>query len=110
MLNSVVRFIIAVFLVLFILGTGFAAEPDSCKLVRFSDVGWTDITSTTALSTVVLEALGYKVKTHVLSVPVTFASLKNNDLDIFLGLWLPSMRQTKKNTGTKVRLRECVPI
>jgi len=108
MLNSVVRFIIAVFLVLFILGTGFAAEPDSCKLVRFSDVGWTDITSTTALSTVVLEALGYKVKTHVLSVPVTFASLKNNDLDIFLGLWLPSMAADEKkyrDEGSVERVR-----
>ena len=26
-----------------------AAEPDSCKAVRFSDVGWTDITATTAI-------------------------------------------------------------
>ena len=26
----------------------WAADPASCKNVRFSDVGWTDITSTTA--------------------------------------------------------------
>ena len=98
-----------VFLSVFIIaGSGFSAEADSCRLVRFSDVGWTDITSTTALSTVVLEALGYKVKTHVLSVPVTFASLKNKDIDIFLGLWLPSMAADEKpyrDDGTVERVR-----
>ena len=73
-----------------------AAEPDSCKNVRFSDVGWTDITSTTALTSVVLEGLGYTPKVTILSVPVTFASLKNNDIDIFLGLWLPSMAGDEK--------------
>jgi glycine betaine/proline transport system substrate-binding protein len=70
---------------------GSAAEPESCKLVRFSDVGWTDITATTAVSSVVLEALGYETETQVLSVPVTYASLKNKDLDVFLGNWMPSM-------------------
>lgn len=98
-----------VFLSVFIIaGSGLSAEADSCRLVRFSDVGWTDITSTTALSTVVLEALGYKVKTHVLSVPVTFASLKNKDIDIFLGLWLPSMAADEKpyrDDGTVERVR-----
>ena len=27
-----------------------AAEPEQCQTVRFSDVGWTDITATTALA------------------------------------------------------------
>jgi glycine betaine/proline transport system substrate-binding protein len=94
--KSVCRFLLTIMALTMIMGTGFAGEPDSCKLVRFSDVGWTDITSTTALSTVVLQGLGYKVKTHILSVPVTFASLKNNDIDIFLGLWLPSMAADEK--------------
>ncbi len=68
-----------------------AAEPESCANVRFSDVGWTDITATTALTTTVLDALGYKSDVKVLSVPVTYASLKNNDIDIFLGNWMPTM-------------------
>ena len=71
--------------------TGFAEETASCNKVRFSDVGWTDITATTALASVVMEGLGYDVKTHVLALPVTFASLKNRDIDIFLGLWMPTM-------------------
>src|SRR4051794_4079855 len=63
----------------------------NCKKVRFSDVGWTDITATTALASVILNSLGYEAKTTQLSVPVTYVSLKNHDLDIFLGNWMPSM-------------------
>ncbi|MCC5779096.1 choline ABC transporter substrate-binding protein [Nitratireductor sp. B36] len=72
-------------------GTAFAAEPESCQSVTFSDVGWTDITATTATASVVLEGLGYEPETQVLSVPVTYASLKNNDVDVFLGNWMPTM-------------------
>ncbi|MEO9874460.1 MAG: choline ABC transporter substrate-binding protein [Anderseniella sp.] len=68
-----------------------AADSEACKAVRFSDVGWTDITATTATATVVLKALGYEPVTQVLSVPVTYSSLKNGDIDVFLGNWMPTM-------------------
>jgi len=68
-----------------------AADPAACKVVKFSDVGWTDITATTAATSVVLEGLGYQPEAQVLSVPVTYASLKNKDIDIFLGNWMPTM-------------------
>jgi glycine betaine/proline transport system substrate-binding protein len=72
-------------------GAAFAAEPESCGTVRFSDVGWTDITATTAASTEILKALGYQTEIKVLSVPVTYASLGNKDIDVFLGNWMPTM-------------------
>jgi glycine betaine/proline transport system substrate-binding protein len=72
-------------------GSAYAADADSCKTVTFSDVGWTDITATTAVTSIVLDALGYTPETQVLSVPVTYASLKNKDVDVFLGNWMPSM-------------------
>ncbi len=68
-----------------------AGDSEACKTVRFSDVGWTDITATTATATVLLKALGYEPVTQVLSVPVTYSSLKNNDIDVFLGNWMPTM-------------------
>src|SRR5690606_38630184 len=75
-----------------LLSTGaFAADPESCKTVRFADVGWTDITATTATASVILEALGYAPETQVLSVPVTYTSLKSKDIDVFLGNWMPTM-------------------
>ena len=62
-----------------------------CDTVTFSDVGWTDITATTAATTTVLEALGYDTETKVLSVPVTYTSLAEGDIDVFLGNWMPTM-------------------
>jgi len=63
----------------------------ACETVRFSDVGWTDITATTAVATTVLQGLGYQTDIKLLSVPVTYASLGAGDLDVFLGNWMPTM-------------------
>lgn len=68
-----------------------ALQANQCDTVRFSDVGWTDITATTATASVVLESMGYKTKTQLLSVPVTYRSIENNDIDVFLGNWMPTM-------------------
>jgi len=68
-----------------------AADPESCKAVRFSDVGWTDITATTSVASTILNGLGYEPKVELLSVPVTYQSLKNKDIDVFLGNWMPTM-------------------
>lgn len=68
-----------------------AAEPESCNTVRFADVGWTDITVTTAVTSKLLESLGYSTKTNLISVPVTYKSLENKDIDVFLGNWMPTM-------------------
>jgi glycine betaine/proline transport system substrate-binding protein len=73
-----------------------AADPASCRLVRMSDPGWADITSTNAMLGLVLEGLGYKQKVDTLSVPVTFESLKNGQLDAFLGNWMPAQERFVK--------------
>ncbi|MCH2095547.1 MAG: choline ABC transporter substrate-binding protein [Rhodobacteraceae bacterium] len=69
----------------------FAGGHAECGTVTFSDVGWTDITATTAATTTVLEALGYETDIKVLSVPVTYVSLAEGDVDVFLGNWMPTM-------------------
>jgi len=69
-------------------GSAFA---EGCDKIIFSDVGWTDITATTAATTLVLEALGYETETNILSVPVTYAGLAEGDIDVFLGNWMPTM-------------------
>ena len=70
-------------------GAAFAQE--TCETVTFSDVGWTDITATTAATTLVLDALGYETDIKVLSVPVTYTSMAAGDIDVFLGNWMPTM-------------------
>ncbi len=72
-------------------GGAMADAHADCGIVTFSDVGWTDITATTAATTVVLEALGYETETRVLSVPVTYTAMAEGDIDVFLGNWMPTM-------------------
>ena len=85
------RIAMGVALALCLAATTAHAESASCKKVRFADVGWTDIQVTTATAQNLLEALGYEPEIKTLSVPVTYASLKNKDIDVFLGNWMPSM-------------------
>ena len=96
----------------FLLAAAVAALPAraaDCGTVRFSDVGWTDITATTAATSLVMEGLGYKTDVKVLSVPVTYTSLANNDIDIFLGNWMPTMEgdiAAYRDAGTVDTVRE----
>ena len=62
-----------------------------CSKVPFADVGWTAETATTAMSGVILKALGYDVDILVLSIPVTYTSMSTGHIDAFLGNWMPSM-------------------
>ena len=66
-------------------------EAETCGTVKFADIGWTDITATTALTSTVLEGLGYKAEATIASVPIAFAGLKKGQIDAFLGYWSPSM-------------------
>lgn len=68
-----------------------SAAGGACSTVKFADIGWTDITATTAISSVVLEGLGYKAESTIASVPIAFAGVKKSQIDVFLGYWSPSM-------------------
>ena len=75
----------------------------ACQKINFSDVGWTDITATTAATTLVLDALGYETDISVLSVPVTYTAMKSKDIDVFLGNW----KATCVPTSTMARSKAC---
>ena len=81
----------AAVLAAFLAAPAFAADPETCDTVHFSDVGWTDITATTAAAGTVLRGLGYETDVSILSVPVTYAGLSKGDIDVFLGNWMPTM-------------------
>lgn len=90
----------------------FAASPAfaqaNCDLVRFSDVGWTDITANSAAVSLMLNAMGYETTTDILSVPVTYASMAEGDIDVFLGNWMPTMEgdiATYRDAGTVDTIR-----
>jgi glycine betaine/proline transport system substrate-binding protein len=68
-----------------------ATDPVECDRVRFADVGWTDITATTAVARQVFAELGYRTQVSRLSVPDTYKAMQDRKIDVFLGNWMPSM-------------------
>ena len=92
----------------FAVATAASGALADCGEVVFSDVGWTDITATTAATTAVLDALGYETDIKVLSVPVTYASMAQGDIDVFLGNWMPTMEgdiASYRDAGTVATIR-----
>ncbi len=70
-----------------------ANDPAACQTVRFTDPGWTDINSTNALASTVLQGLGYNTEISTLAVPIGFEGLKSSEIDVFLGNWMPAQQQ-----------------
>ncbi|TPE49392.1 choline ABC transporter substrate-binding protein [Amaricoccus solimangrovi] len=70
-----------------------AADPESCATIRLSDPGWTDITSTNGVASVLLDALGYEPDVKTLSVPIGYEAMKSGDIDVFLGNWMPAQQK-----------------
>lgn len=74
-------------------GAAFAQDAESCQTVRYSNPGWTDIASTNALLQAMLEPIGYEAEIETLSVPITFRALAKDQLDVFLGNWMPAQTE-----------------
>ena len=91
------RLITGTVLSLAVAGSAHAGDAATCKTVRMSDIGWTDVTAVTALTGAMLDAMGYTSDIKQLAVPVTFASMKSKDIDVFLGNWMPSMEADIKD-------------
>ncbi len=68
-----------------------AADPETCKVVRMAEPGWNDLAFTTGIALTLLKALGYEPQSSLLGIDVIYLSLKNKDLDVFLGYWDPAM-------------------
>jgi glycine betaine/proline transport system substrate-binding protein len=78
---------------LFGMTTAQAAEHAACKTVRMANIGWTDNQVQNAVFSNLLTGLGYEPQIHLYSAEVTYAGLKNKQLDVFLDEWTPSMNK-----------------
>lgn len=95
------RFIGVALTSLLFAGAAQANDPQSCATVRLSDPGWSDITSTNALASVVLDGLGYTADVKTLSVPIGYQALANKEIDVFLGNWMPAQTAFRKDLDDK---------
>jgi glycine betaine/proline transport system substrate-binding protein len=80
----------------FSISAAHAADAPHCQKVRISDLGWTDIMLTNSTAEALLDALGYDATQTLLGLDVTFVSLKDNEMDVFLGNWLPAQDRQYK--------------
>ncbi|MBV2143469.1 choline ABC transporter substrate-binding protein [Falsochrobactrum sp. TDYN1] len=78
-------------------GMASAADPDACETIRLSDPGWTDITSTNSIASVLLDGLGYKADVKTMSVPIGYEALKSGNIDVFLGNWMPAQQKFRED-------------
>jgi glycine betaine/proline transport system substrate-binding protein len=63
----------------------------SAQTVTFGFVEWPELTVKTEVAATVLEAIGYDTGALSLSLPLVLRGVSTGDLDVFLGLWMPSM-------------------
>ncbi|MFI8384522.1 choline ABC transporter substrate-binding protein [Pseudomonas sp. NPDC079086] len=88
------------------LQSAWAQEPESCKMVRFAEIGWADIAATTGVAMTLSEGLGYQTRKIMASVPIAFTGVQKGQIDVFLGYWAPSMDAViepfTKDGGVKV--------
>ena len=74
------------------LGSASAFAEQSCDTVKMADPGWSDIAATNAITGFLLDGMGYKAKVDTLAVPITFGGLKDGQVDVFLGNWMPAQQ------------------
>lgn len=68
------------------------AAEQSCSTVKMADPGWSDIAATNAIAGFLLDGMGYKAKVDTLAVPIAYGGLKDGQMDVFLGNWMPAQQ------------------
>ncbi|MGY2342057.1 choline ABC transporter substrate-binding protein [Pseudomonas sp. SDO5532_S415] len=74
------------------LSSASAYADQRCETVKMADPGWSDIAATNAITGFLLDGMGYKAKVDTLAVPITFGGLKDGQVDVFLGNWMPAQQ------------------
>jgi glycine betaine/proline transport system substrate-binding protein len=68
------------------------AADTNCSTVKMADPGWSDIAATNAITGLLLDGMGYKARVDTLAVPIAYGGLKDGQLDVFLGNWMPAQQ------------------
>ncbi|MDB5982659.1 MAG: substrate-binding region of ABC-type glycine betaine transport system [Pseudomonas sp.] len=74
------------------LSSANAFADSSCNTVKMADPGWSDIAATNAITGFLLDGMGYKAKVDTLAVPIAYGGLKDGQVDVFLGNWMPAQQ------------------
>lgn len=69
----------------------FSVPAHAAKPVKIASVGWTGVTIKTELAVSILQSLGYEAENVLVSVPFAYKAMDMNEVDAFMGNWMPSM-------------------
>jgi glycine betaine/proline transport system substrate-binding protein len=102
-------------LVVFLMSLSLTIALVSCKKnqkgeneVRFASVSWTGVTAHTDMAVTILNSLGYDASNTMLSLPIVFQAVDSYDADVFLGVWLPSMKTMVNEYYKKGNIEELI--
>lgn len=81
-----ILFLVSVIFILVFTSTSFAR-----KKIRFVSVSWTGVTIKTEIAVKIVKSLGYHGSNTIVSLPLAYGAMADDNADIFLGNWMPSM-------------------
>lgn len=73
-----------------------ASVKQSCRTIRLASASWVDNEVQNAVFSTVVGHLGYKVTSSTYSVPIIYAGLKDNQVDVFLDNWMPAQKTMRQ--------------
>lgn len=107
------RYALSTLAALACLATGSAASAAStdkltedfdCSTVRFGQPNWTGVSVKTATATWMLEQIGYDTKTTKASLPISYKTMANGEMDAMMAQWMPSQRSLFREFGVKASI------
>ncbi len=107
-----IKLILSIFIVVGLVFIGAGCAKEKNNEINFVSVGWTGVTIKTVLGVKILTSLGYKASNKMVSVPIVYQGLDTGDADIFLGNWMPSMKNPADKffkKGTVIKYVENMP-
>ncbi len=92
--RSIMIFLITA-LVLSAAFAGFQAEPAQAdEVINFGYVEWPGVTVKTEVARTILHELDYETEMNSYMQEVLFQGMRRGDVDLFMGVWLPTMEVT----------------
>jgi len=93
--TKAITFVIVTALVFSAAFVGFNAEPaEADEVVNFGYVEWPGVTVKTEVARTILHELGYETEMDSYMQEVLFQGMSRGDVDLFMGVWLPTMEVT----------------
>lgn len=87
-------------------GSSLATEPAHCRTVRIINPGWSNIEAISNLTANLLNQLGYETVMQRLPPGLIYASLAQNNSDVYMANWIPNSKVMRIFSDFKIHNKE----